>query len=126
MTTTRYADTAQDGIIHHPSYVVYLEEARIAFFRSLGCDVNELEKAKKFCIVTELSVKYLKSLHSGEEIEVHVSLDSCSKVRFQLKYEIFRQKERMTTATTTHCFLNEDFKPIPILNEIRCVKHSSS
>lgn len=32
-------------------------------------------------------------------------------------YEIFRGNERVTTAVTTHCFLNAAFKPIPIPKE---------
>ncbi len=111
---TRYSETAQDGIIHHSSYVIYLEEARIAYFRSIGCEINALEKHKQFCIVIDLFLKYLKPLNSGEEIEVRVTLANHTKVRFQLNYEIYRGKTLTTTASTSHCFINEEHKPIPI------------
>lgn len=118
---TRYSETAQDGIIHHSSYIPYLEEARIAYFKSLGYAINHLEKEKKFCIVVDLSVKYIKPLYSGEEVEVHVRIESSSKVRFRLNYKIYRGKECVTTASTSHCFLNDRFKPIPLQ---QCIKLS--
>lgn len=115
---TRYSETAQDRIIHHSSYVVYLEEARIAFFKSLGCDINTLEKRNIFCIVADLSLKYLKPLDSGEEIEVRVDLAKRERVRFHLKYALYRGETLAATASTSHCFLNASFKPIPIPKEI--------
>ncbi|MBS0623477.1 MAG: acyl-CoA thioesterase [Verrucomicrobia bacterium] len=111
---TRYSDTAQDGIIHHPSFVIFLEVARIEFFKSLGCDINDLERQKILCPVVELSVQYLKPLYSLEDILVEVEVDVFSKVRFSLKYQIFREQQCVAKASTTHCFLNSSFKPIAI------------
>jgi len=111
---TRYSETGQDGIIHHSSFVIYLEVARIEFFKELGCDINKLEKNQIFCPVIDLSMKYLKPLYSLEDIVVQVSLGSYSKVRFSLIYQIFRAKDCVATGTVSHCFLNGSFKPIPI------------
>jgi acyl-CoA thioester hydrolase len=111
---TRYSETGQDGIIHHSSFVVYLEVARLEFFKKLGCDINELEKKKMFCPVIDLSLKYLKPLHSLEDIIVEVAVDTFSQVRFSLKYRILREETCVAMGTVSHCFLNESFKPIPI------------
>jgi acyl-CoA thioester hydrolase len=111
---TRYVETGQDGIIHHSSFVVYLEVARIEFFKSMGCDINFLEQKKIFCPVIDLSVQYLKPLRSLEDIIVSVSVGSYSKVRFSLNYEILKDRVKVATATVSHCILNEMFKPIPL------------
>lgn len=111
---TRYSETGQDGIIHHSSYVVYLEVARLEFFRSIGCDINALEKEKIFCPVVDLFLKYQKPLHSLEDILVFVKVERFSKVRFALGYQILRKDEVVAVAATTHCFVNESFKPIAI------------
>jgi len=111
---TRYSETGQDGIIHHSSFVIYLEVARVEFFKELGCDINKLEKNKMFCPVIDLSMKYLKPLYSLEDIVVQVSLGDYSKVRFSLSYQIYREKACVATGTASHCFLNDSFKPIPI------------
>lgn len=109
---TRYSETGQDGIIHHSSYVVYLEEARLEFFKTLGCDVNELEKKRIFCPVTDLSIKYLKPLFSLEDIQIQVALAEVSKVRFGLNYRLFRNGTCTAKATSVHCFVNASFKPM--------------
>lgn len=115
---TRYSETGQDGIIHHSAFVIYLEVARIEFFRTIGCDINALEKKKIFCPVVDLSLKYLKPLYSLEDIAVQVSVGDFSKVRFSLNYSILREKTCVATGVVSHCFLNESFKPIPIPKEI--------
>lgn len=115
---TRYSETGQDGIIHHSSYVIYLEVARCEFFKILGCDVNELEKNRMFCPVVDLYMKYLKPLHSLEDIVVEVTVGEVSKVKFSLNYRILRGETCVATATVSNCFLNESFKPIAIPEEV--------
>lgn len=115
---TRYSETGQDGIIHHSSYVIYFEVARIEFLKTLGCDINEFEKRKILCPVIDLSIKYLSPLRSIEDIFVHVSVESHTKVRFCLSYQIFRGDTLIATANISNCFLNDSFKPIPIPKEV--------
>ena len=111
---TRYSETDQGGIIHHASYAVYLEIARIEFFKTLGYEINALEKKKIFCPVVTLSLHYLKPLRSQEDIIIQIALESFSKVRFCLAYQVIRDTEKIATASIVQCFLNEKFKPIPI------------
>lgn len=111
---TRYSETAQDKIIHHSSFVIYLEIARIEFFKTIGCDINELEAKQMYCPVTHLSIKYLKPLRSLQDIVVNVAVQAYSKVRFSLKYQILLEETAVALGTIEHCFLNEFFKPIPI------------
>ncbi|MES2200158.1 MAG: thioesterase family protein [Chlamydiota bacterium] len=111
---TRYSETAQDGIIHHSSFVTYLEEARIAYLQKLGCDVNDLEKKGFFCPVIDLSIKYIKPLQSLEDLTLQVWVESFSKVRFTLSYKILKGKDLCATASTSGCLLNNLFKPIAL------------
>jgi acyl-CoA thioester hydrolase len=112
--STRYSDTAQDGIIHHSSYVLYLEEARIAFLKSLGFDINDYEKNHIISPVVDLYIKYLKPLHSSEEISIHIEVLNTTKVRFALGYTLFSKGQIVCKAQTNHCFTNTSFKPIGI------------
>ena len=114
---TRYAETGQDGIIHHSSYVLYLEEARIEFFKSLGCYINRLEQEKIFCPVVDLNIQYLKPLHSLEKILVEVKIEKLSRVRLCLNYRILKDNICMAKGSTSHCFVNAFFKPIAIAQD---------
>jgi len=111
---TRYAETAQDGIIHHSSYIIYYETARIEYLKSKGININDLEKESILCPVVSLEAHYLKPLISQQEILVKVRLDSFSKVRFKILHEIFKEEEKCAYAITSHCFIDGNFKPIPI------------
>lgn len=111
---TRYVETAQDAIIHHSSYIVYYETARIEYLKSKGFDINEMEKKSVLCPVVTIDAHYLKPLRSLENIVVRVRVHSASRVRFHILHEIYRGEEKMAYAITSHCFINEAFKPIPI------------
>jgi acyl-CoA thioester hydrolase len=111
---TRYVETAQDGIIHHSSYVVYLEAARIEFLKSKGWDINSIEKMKMYSPVVDLSIKYKKILLSLENIIIEVDIDVCSDFRFCFNYKIIRKDECIAIAKSSHCFVNQSFKLIPI------------
>jgi acyl-CoA thioester hydrolase len=115
---TRYSETGQDGVIHHSAFVVYLEEARIEYMKSLGFDINELEQKRIFCPVVELQLKYLKPLHSYEEITIGMGLGEWSKVRFSLTYRVFREGIPVAHGTSSHCFVNAAFKPVALPNEL--------
>lgn len=82
--------------------------------RSLGCDINALEEQKIFCPVVEMFLKYLKPLHSCEEIVVQVSVKEFSKVRFSLNYQVLREGICVARGETSHCFVNGAFKPLAI------------
>ncbi len=111
---TRYVETAQDGIIHHSSYIIYYETARIAYLASKGYDINQMERASILCPVVTIDAHYLKPLRSLEDIEVRVSIHSATKVRFEILHEIYKEGQRMAYAITSHCFINAAFKPIAI------------
>ncbi len=114
---TRYSETGQDGIIHHSAYVVYLEVARVEFFKQLGLDINELEKKGMLCPVVDLFVKYLKPLNSLEDIVVEVSVGELSKVKFSLNYRVLKAEALVATAVVSHCIIDGSFKPIAIPKE---------
>ena len=111
---TRYVETAQDGIVHHSSYVIYYEIARIEYLASKGYDINEMEQRSILCPVVSLQATYLRPLRSLEDIEVRVRVRSYSKVRFEILHEIFKDGHKIAYAITSHCFINSDFKPQPI------------
>lgn len=111
---TRYVETAQDGIVHHSSFIVYLEMARIDFFSSFGIDINDLEKKKIFNPVVSIAVRYKKPLFSLENIVVKVFCTDVSRVKFSLGYKILRDEKCVAEGSSAHCFVNASFSPIPI------------
>lgn len=117
--TTRYSDTAQDKIIHHSSYIVYLEEARLAYMQSKNFFIHELE-AKGYTVpVVNLSINYIKPLLSLQNIVIQVKTLNITKVRFTFSYQIFCNQILVTEAISEHCLLDEKFKPMRLPLEFR-------
>lgn len=111
---TRYSETGQDRVIHHPNYIIYFEVARLELFKTIECDINDLERMKIYCPVIDVAVQYLKPLYSLEDIVVEIKVGATTGVRFSLNYEVLREDVLIAKGTVSHCFVNESFKPIPI------------
>src|SRR5579871_415105 len=71
----RYAETDAQGVVHHASYIVWLEEARLNYARARGRDYADIERAGIFMAVTGVEVRYRAAAHFGDYITVHCWLD---------------------------------------------------
>ena len=58
----RYGESDQMGVVNHASYVTWLEECRIELLRVLGVSYRELEERGVMMPVTELNIRYRRSL----------------------------------------------------------------
>ena len=54
----RYAETDAMGVVHHASYVVWLEQGRTELLRALGVSYRELEATGFFVVLSDLRVRY--------------------------------------------------------------------
>ncbi len=86
----RYAETDQMGVVHHGSYVLYLEEARTRMLAELGCSYAELERSGIGLIVRNLELRYRSSAHYDEELCVLTSVERLRAASVMLAYAIRR------------------------------------
>ncbi|MFW5846199.1 MAG: acyl-CoA thioesterase [Planctomycetota bacterium] len=70
----RYAETDQMGVVHHAAYVPWLEEARIAAMKDLGCSYRELEQAGIMMPVVELELQYRRPLHFDDAVAIRTTV----------------------------------------------------
>ena len=101
----RYAETDQMKVVHHSVYAVWFEQARGDFFKSLGTSYASLEAEGYMCPVLELSVRYRKSTHYGEIVDIETSMVREGKLHFRFNYKLSVNGELCTTGSTVHCFL---------------------
>jgi acyl-CoA thioester hydrolase len=66
------------GIVWHGTYLTWMEEARVACLKSMGCDLP----------VVDLSVRYRSSLRMGESAIVKTRTIDMEGVRIVWEYEI--------------------------------------
>jgi acyl-CoA thioester hydrolase len=80
----RYAETDAMGVVHHASYVPWLEEARVAMLRSVGHSYRDLEANGTFLPVIAINLRYVSPLRFDDEymVEVVASAEGRTKVVF--------------------------------------------
>lgn len=81
------------GIAHHANYLVWFEEARIEFLRSLDIRYKDLEKAGFFLVVLEQSSRHRLPSYYDDVLEVRVTVGAVKKLKLELQYQVFRMVE---------------------------------
>jgi acyl-CoA thioester hydrolase len=99
---TRFAETDAMGVIHHASYLPYLEEARVAYLRELGHPYDEVREGGIDMAVLEVSVQYRSPLRFDEEVAVHLWAGAVTRTTFQIAYLLTVDGQVRATAVTVH------------------------
>src|SRR6202167_6073364 len=81
---TRFAETDAMGIIHHAAYLIYLEEARVAYLNQLGHPYHEVLAAGLNFAVLEVAVQYRRPLEFDDLVDVHVRSGAVRHANFQV------------------------------------------
>jgi acyl-CoA thioester hydrolase len=69
----RFSDVDQHGVMHHPKYVYYLEEARIKMLTDIGLDYREWIRAGYMLPVADLHLRYFRPLKMGDRFKVSIT-----------------------------------------------------
>lgn len=112
----RYAETDQMGVVYHANYLMYFEVGRSEFFRALGYSYRELEKQGVIFAVVKAEAEYLQPAFYDDELRVRTWLKQVKGVRFEMNYEIIREKEGtdevLVRGKTLHACVGKDLKPL--------------
>ena len=105
----RYAETDQMGIVHHSTYVVWMEEGRSEYMRQKHADYAGVEKSGLSMAVIELNVRYLAPAHYGERVTVRTWVESLRSRALTFGYEIVNAetRQRLVTGVTTLLLINQ-------------------
>lgn len=111
-----YYETDKMAIVHHSNYIRWFEEARLDFMDQIGINYREFEKTGIIIPVVDVSCKYLISARYDDTMAIRAILTQFTGVRMAFRYEVrFRDTgELAATGTSTHCFLDENHKPLSI------------
>ncbi len=110
----QYYETDRMGIVHHSNYVRWMEEARMDFFRQIGCGYEVLEAQGIISPVTAVECKYKVTTTFAELIEIAVQVEEFKGVKLKLKYSMMRGGEVVCEGLSEHCFLDKDGKIISL------------
>lgn len=108
----RFAETDAMGIVHHSNYLVFLEEARVEYLRSIGRPYTEMRRDGVDHAVLECFVKYRAPLRFDEEVDVSLGLAATTRATFQMAYLLTVAGEVRATAVTAHGAINAAGRPV--------------
>ena len=108
----RFAETDAMGIVHHSRYLLYFEEARVAYLRYIGRPYPTWRAQGMDATVLEVHVRYIKPLRFDDEFDIHVDLAEVSRTMFQMAYLLERGGDPCATGVTAHGLINAAGRPI--------------
>lgn len=119
----RYSETDQMGIVHHSSYLIYLEEGRTALMRDLGFPYDEVERRGFGMAVRSVNVRYRAVCRYGDVIVVQTQVERLRGASILYGYSVLRESDREVLATGTaevaSLSLANGFRPTPLPEDIR-------
>ena len=95
----RYAETDQMGVVHHASYVVWMEEGRSQYMRAKGFAYEQVEREGLFFAVAELRMRYGAPARYGEDVTVCTWVADVRSRAVTFGYEIVNAASCATLAT---------------------------
>jgi acyl-CoA thioester hydrolase len=98
----RFAETDAMGVVHHGSYVLYLEDARVELLRHHGHPYGEVRAQGIEFPLVELFVQYRLPISFDEQVDVHVAVGQVTRTTFQIGYLLQVEGETRATAVTVH------------------------
>jgi len=119
----RYSETDQMGVVHHSSYLIYLEEGRLSLMRALGFPYEEVERRGFGMAVRSVEVRYRAAARYGDELFVRTTIERLRGASITYGYEVERVAggERLASGTVeVACLtLRDGFRPVPVPDDIR-------
>jgi acyl-CoA thioester hydrolase len=99
-----YIDTDQGGVMHHATYLRYLEMARVEHLRERGLDYRCFELDQRLALpVVEANLRYKLSARFDDVIEITTWVAVANRAKVRFDSVICRSSELLTRAQITLC-----------------------
>ncbi|MCB1671091.1 MAG: thioesterase family protein [Gammaproteobacteria bacterium] len=88
----RYAETDAMGVVHHAAYLVYFEEGRSHFMRTMGSNYADIEASGFRLPVTEAHLRYSYGVAYGDMVNIRTWLEESRSRQLTFAYELISVK----------------------------------
>ncbi|MBO1238650.1 acyl-CoA thioesterase, partial [Staphylococcus nepalensis] len=86
---SRYAETDQMGVIYHGNYPTWFEVARTDYISKLGFSYKDMEDSGIISPVTDLNIKYIKTIQYPETVKIKTWVEKYTRLRSIYYYEVY-------------------------------------
>ncbi len=115
----RYIETDAMGIVHHASFLAWLELGRTELLRELGQSYREWEKAGVHLTVGEVHLKYRAPAYFDDLLEIHTTILESGRRRVVFGYRVTREDALLAVGHTIHLVTGGDGKARVLPEEFR-------
>jgi len=98
----RFAETDAQGIAHHASFVVWLEEARVAYLAAFAGGYQAIRNRGIEALTTGVHLEYARAAVFDDVLTVGVRCGELRGARFRFDYVVERDGEEIARGWTTH------------------------
>jgi acyl-CoA thioester hydrolase len=100
----RYAETDAMGLVHHASYIVWLEQGRTELLRARGVPYREIEERGFFVVLSDLHVRYHGSARYDDLVIVQATIAEVRsrQVIFEYVLRLAASGATLITARSEH------------------------
>ncbi len=115
----RFSDQDSQGHVHHEAIVGYVAHARVTFIDDLvkRSGVKDIDY-----VLVNLNVDFLAEVNHPGVVEVSSWVERIGNKSVTTKYELFKEDEKFTQASSVNVFFNTKTKEtVPIPDELKAV-----
>lgn len=84
----RYSECDPMNVVHHASYIPWLEIGRTEILRASGVTYAQMEAAGFFLVIVKLEARYRKPAFYDDVVEVRTRVAGGSRVKIEHAYEV--------------------------------------
>lgn len=113
-------DTDMAGILYFARQFRFVHDTFEDFIESEGLNLYQMFQDEKFIfVIVHVEADYYHSLHVGDALDIHLSVERIGNTSFSLSYKIFRSLDNVLigTAKTVHVCIDKETRgksPIPL------------
>lgn len=107
----RYGEVDRMAVVYHANYLVFFEQGRTEYLRSLGGTYRRLEEEGTLLVVVETGVRHHKPAHYDDLLTVRTRLTRLKPVRMRFDYEVLRDGVLLASGFTVLASTDPDGRP---------------
>lgn len=115
----RFGETDLMGVVHHATYLMYCEAARVDWLHKRGVSYSSWLKHGIHLPVVETKLRYRKAANFDDILEVVTTVAKVTRVTLRFVYEIRCDEALLCNAETLLACVGEDLKLTRLPAEVR-------
>ena len=84
----QYYETDQMRIIHHGSYIHWMEEARVDVMEKIGFGYKKMESMGVYCPVLSVGIEYKSMVRFGDRVRIECRITGYTGLQLTMLYEM--------------------------------------